>query len=91
VARRIADEAGGSVVTVQGDLWTAEGMAELECVMFERFNRVDVPVNGLGEHVASAGPHEDSAEERWQALYEVNVNESVPQPYNDDRALTMVH
>ena len=28
----------------------------------------------LGEHVASAGPHEDSAEEQWQALYEVNVN-----------------
>jgi hypothetical protein len=47
VARRIADEAGGSVVTVQGDLWTADGMAELERVTFERFNRVDVLVNGL--------------------------------------------
>lgn len=73
VARRIRDETGRDALTVTADLRTAGGMALLTEKTFERFDRVDVLVNGLGEHLASAGPHEDSDEELWQALYEVNL------------------
>jgi NAD(P)-dependent dehydrogenase (short-subunit alcohol dehydrogenase family) len=45
----------------------AAGAAERE------FGGVDVLVNGLGEHLASAGPFEESTEDRWQQLYEVNL------------------
>ena len=30
-------------------------------------------VNGLGEHLRSAGAFEDSTEEQWEALYRVNL------------------
>jgi NAD(P)-dependent dehydrogenase (short-subunit alcohol dehydrogenase family) len=73
VAARIADETGQQAVSVRADLRTAEGMAALERAAFDRFDRVDVLVNGLGEHLASAGRHEDGTEEQWQALYEVNL------------------
>jgi NAD(P)-dependent dehydrogenase (short-subunit alcohol dehydrogenase family) len=73
VADRIRAETGKEVVAVRADLRTAAGMAELERAAFAAFDRVDVLVNGLGEHLASAGPHEDSTEDTWQALYEVNL------------------
>ncbi|WP_433045900.1 SDR family NAD(P)-dependent oxidoreductase [Dactylosporangium sp. CS-033363] len=73
VAARVRAETGRVALTVAGDLRTAEGMEALASAAFERHQRVDVLVNGLGEHLASAGPHEDGAEEVWQALYEVNL------------------
>jgi NAD(P)-dependent dehydrogenase (short-subunit alcohol dehydrogenase family) len=73
LSRRITEETGREPVTVEADLRTAEGMAALERAAFERFDHVDVLVNGLGEHLATAGAHEDSTEEQWQALYEVNL------------------
>jgi NAD(P)-dependent dehydrogenase (short-subunit alcohol dehydrogenase family) len=73
VAGRIRDETGREALTVCVDLRTADGMRELARAAFERFERVDVLVNGLGEHLATAGAHEDSTEEQWQALYEVNL------------------
>jgi NAD(P)-dependent dehydrogenase (short-subunit alcohol dehydrogenase family) len=73
VAGRIRDETGRQALTVPADLRTPEGMQELARAAFERFERVDVLVNGLGEHLATAGAHEDSTEEQWQALYEVNL------------------
>ncbi len=73
VAGRIRDETGREALTVCVDLRTADGMRELARAAFERFDWVDVLVNGLGEHLATAGAHEDSTEEQWQALYEVNL------------------
>jgi NAD(P)-dependent dehydrogenase (short-subunit alcohol dehydrogenase family) len=73
VAHRIHDETGRTALTVTVDLRTADGMADLSRRAFGRFGRVDVLINGLGEHLASAGPHEDSDEDTWQALYEVNL------------------
>jgi NAD(P)-dependent dehydrogenase (short-subunit alcohol dehydrogenase family) len=73
VSGRIERETGRRIVTVQADLRTADGMSALERAAFDRFERVDVLVNGLGEHLASAGAHEESTEEQWQALYEVNL------------------
>lgn len=73
VAARIREETGRRAITVQADLRTAEGMAAVEQAALDRFPHVDVLVNGLGEHLASAGAHEHSTEEQWQALYEVNL------------------
>lgn len=73
VAERVAAEAGPSPVTVQADLRTEAGMAALESATFASFDRVDVLINGLGEHLATAGAFEDSTEEQWQSLYEINL------------------
>jgi NAD(P)-dependent dehydrogenase (short-subunit alcohol dehydrogenase family) len=73
VAERIPGDAGGSVTLVEADLRTADGMAALVRATFAAHDRVDILVNGLGEHLSTAGPHEDSTEDQWQALYEVNL------------------
>lgn len=67
------EEAGGHGFGVVGDLTTADGMATLTAAVAEEVPRIDVLVNALGEHLASAGPFEDSTEDEWQALYEVNL------------------
>lgn len=73
LAARIAAETSQPPVTVVADLRTADGMARLVEETFAAFDHVDILVNGLGEHLASAGTHEESTEEQWQALYEVNL------------------
>jgi 2-hydroxycyclohexanecarboxyl-CoA dehydrogenase len=73
LAQRIAAAGGHSPVLVQADLRTAAGMAELARATFAAHDHVDVLINALGEHLASAGRFEDGSEELWQALYEVNL------------------
>jgi NAD(P)-dependent dehydrogenase (short-subunit alcohol dehydrogenase family) len=70
---RIARAGGIPPTTVAVDLRTAEGMSRLATTVRERFGGADVLVNGLGEHLRSAGPFEAGTEEAWQALYEVNL------------------
>jgi NAD(P)-dependent dehydrogenase (short-subunit alcohol dehydrogenase family) len=64
---------GRTAVPVVADLRTAEGMAQLEQATKSAFDHVDILVNGLGEFLESRGPFEDSTEEQWQGLYEVNL------------------
>lgn len=73
VADRIAAETSQPPVTVVADLRTADGMARLVAATFAAFDHVDILINGLGEHLGTAGAHEESTEEQWQALYEVNL------------------
>jgi 2-hydroxycyclohexanecarboxyl-CoA dehydrogenase len=73
IAERILNETGERPVTVQADLRTASGMDELARTTFATHDRVDVLINGLGEHLATSGTFEDSTEDQWQALYEVNL------------------
>jgi 2-hydroxycyclohexanecarboxyl-CoA dehydrogenase len=77
---RLADLAGRLVeagcpppTTVVADLRTSEGIAALRRATFAAHDHVDILINGLGEHLASAGAFEDGTEELWQALYEVNL------------------
>ena len=73
LAERVTAAGGARPTTVVADLRTAEGVAALEQATFAAHDRVDILINGLGEHLASAGPFESGTDELWQALYEVNL------------------
>jgi NAD(P)-dependent dehydrogenase (short-subunit alcohol dehydrogenase family) len=70
---RITAAGGPAPVLVEADLRTSDGVAALERATFAAFDHVDVLINALGEHLASASRFEDSEEDMWQALYEVNL------------------
>ncbi len=73
LSEQVVAAGGARATTVVADLCTADGVAELERATFAAHGHVDILVNGLGEHLASAGPFEDGTDELWQALYEVNL------------------
>ncbi len=64
---------GRRALPIAGDLTRKSTVARLQRRTLEVFGRVDILVNGLGEHLRSAGPFESSTEDQWQALYEVNL------------------
>jgi NAD(P)-dependent dehydrogenase (short-subunit alcohol dehydrogenase family) len=66
-------ESGRKVVPVVADLRTAAGMQDVFDAVEGSFGHVDILVNGLGEFLETNGPFEDSTEEQWQGLYEVNL------------------
>jgi len=73
IAERVAAAGGPALTTVAADLCDAGGVAELVAAVRDRHAHVDILINGLGEHLASAGSFEDGTEEMWQRLYEVNL------------------
>lgn len=62
---RAAGRRGEAVVV---DLTTVDSVPR----MVEAAGHVDVLINGVGHHLATTGPFEQSTEDQWQALYEVN-------------------
>jgi 2-hydroxycyclohexanecarboxyl-CoA dehydrogenase len=66
-------ENGGRARAFVGDITVAATLEELLEYVRVEFGGVDILVNAVGEHLMSAGTHEDSDEEMWQALYEVNL------------------
>jgi NAD(P)-dependent dehydrogenase (short-subunit alcohol dehydrogenase family) len=73
LTERVVAAGGPPPTTVVADLRTADGIAALEQATFAAHDHVDILINGLGEHLASAGAFEDGTDELWQALYEVNL------------------
>lgn len=70
LARRIEEDGGDRPRLVVADLTTRAG---IDAVRDAAGGEADILVNGLGEHLASAGRFEDSDEAEWQRLYEVNL------------------
>lgn len=64
---------GRKSLGVVTDLRRRQGVDKLVRETMKRFGRADVVINGLGHHLATGGPFEDSTEAQWQALYEVNL------------------
>ncbi|HEX3947623.1 MAG TPA: SDR family oxidoreductase [Acidimicrobiales bacterium] len=64
---------GRKALPVVVDLTAEGGVAELAERAQAAFDHVDILVNGLGEHLAMAGPWDRSTEEQWDALYRVNL------------------
>lgn len=71
--QRIRGAGGPAPTAVVADLRTADGVAALAGAVRAAHVRVDILIDGLGEHLASAGPFENGTEEMWQGLYEVNL------------------
>ncbi len=65
--------AGADVVHLHGDLTDPAVVDALTVLAVDRFGRIDVLINGVGEHLLTSGPFEDSSEASWQLLYEVNL------------------
>ena len=71
-AKRV-EALGRKAVPVVTDLRKREGIDQLKKAAFDAFSHVDILANGLGDHLWMGGPHENSTEEQYQALYEVNL------------------
>jgi NAD(P)-dependent dehydrogenase (short-subunit alcohol dehydrogenase family) len=65
--------AGGRALPFVGDVTDAATVDRLFEYASAELGGIDILINGVGEHLLSAGSHEDSEEETWQALYEVNL------------------
>jgi NAD(P)-dependent dehydrogenase (short-subunit alcohol dehydrogenase family) len=64
---------GGRAFGVVADL-TLDGAIESALAQgVDVFGPIDILVNALGEHLALAGPFEDSTDAGWDALYRVNL------------------
>jgi NAD(P)-dependent dehydrogenase (short-subunit alcohol dehydrogenase family) len=64
---------GRRAIPVVADLTKREGINQLKDAALGTFGRVDILVNGLGEHLSMSGPFENWTEEQWQAQYEMNL------------------
>lgn len=73
LADRIAATGAGVPTTVVANLCDADGVAELAAKVIDQHGYVDILINGLGEHLASAAAFERGTDDMWQRLYEVNL------------------
>jgi NAD(P)-dependent dehydrogenase (short-subunit alcohol dehydrogenase family) len=73
LADRIHAAGSAAPTTIATDLCTADGIREVAAAVRSRHRHVDILVNGLGEHLASAAPFELGTDDMWQRLYEVNL------------------
>ena len=64
---------GRRAVGVVADLTKKRGVDRLVKATEAKFGRADILINGLGHHLSTGGPFEQSTETQWQALYEVNL------------------
>lgn len=64
---------GRRALPVVLDLTADDGVAEVASRALEAFGHVDILINGLGEHLGTAGPFASSTEEQWDDLYKVNL------------------
>jgi 3-oxoacyl-[acyl-carrier protein] reductase len=65
---------GGEVAVCTADLATAEGAAAMAAAALERFGRIDVLYNNLGDSAAGGiAPHETS-DDHWEYLRRINLD-----------------
>lgn len=75
-AREVAaaiEQRGGQALAVPADVTTAAGIEQMTRAALERFRRVDILVNNVGNFMPGAGPFLQSTEADWEALYDVNL------------------
>jgi NAD(P)-dependent dehydrogenase (short-subunit alcohol dehydrogenase family) len=64
---------GGVAIAVHADLTTREGIDALRQAALEGRDSIDVLVNALGDYLGRVGPFEETDEDEWEALYNVNL------------------
>jgi NAD(P)-dependent dehydrogenase (short-subunit alcohol dehydrogenase family) len=65
--------AGGRAVALPGDVRIPEVVDGIVAGVLEAFGRLEVLVNNVGHFGGPAVPFEESTDEQWQHLYEVNL------------------
>ena len=71
--RNTLDRAGTECVVVTADVRKADDVARLVAAVEQRFGRLDVLVNNVGDYLGIKGYFVDSTPEEWDALYRVNL------------------
>jgi 3-oxoacyl-[acyl-carrier protein] reductase len=75
-AREVAEaigKRGGQAIAVPVDVTQATGIEQMKKAALERFGRVDVLVNNVGNFMPGAGPFLRTKESDWEGLYEINL------------------
>jgi NAD(P)-dependent dehydrogenase (short-subunit alcohol dehydrogenase family) len=75
-AREVAEaigKRGGQAIAVPVDVTQAAGIEQMKKAALERFGRVDVLVNNVGNFMPGAGPFLRTKESDWEGLYEINL------------------
>lgn len=66
-------ELGDSVLVQQCDVRKAAEVETLREAIAEQFGRLDVLVNNVGHHLRLSAPFEQTAEDDWDSLYDINL------------------
>jgi 2-hydroxycyclohexanecarboxyl-CoA dehydrogenase len=65
--------AGGRALALAIDVCEQDAAARIVARTLERFGRLDVLVNNVGHYLYPGRPFQESTEEEWVALYQVNL------------------
>ncbi|AIT80560.1 hypothetical protein JI59_12655 [Novosphingobium pentaromativorans US6-1] len=66
-------EFGSAVSVVECDVRRTGDMVKLQSAVDASGGRLDVLVNNVGHHLRMSAPFEDTAEEDWDRLYDINL------------------
>jgi 3-oxoacyl-[acyl-carrier protein] reductase len=67
------EKRGGEAVSCAVDITQRESAETLKTLALDRFGKVDLLVNNVGNFMPGAGPFLDSSEEDWEGLYDINL------------------
>ncbi|WP_323764014.1 SDR family NAD(P)-dependent oxidoreductase [Marinovum sp.] len=68
-----ARKALGKAMVIEADVRRPEDIARVFDAVRDRFGRLDVLVNNVGDYLRIFARFEDSTEEDWEALYDINL------------------
>jgi len=64
---------GPDHLVIEGDVRSTETVEQALATVEERYGRLDILVNNVGDSLRLRGPFADRTEEDWQALYAINL------------------
>ena len=71
--REALSQAGGANLVVEADVRDAGQVAPLAKQIEERFGKLDILVNNVGDFLGLSGPFGNSKPENWEKLYDINL------------------
>jgi len=70
---KVLTAGGGDFLVSVGDATQSADVGRIMDAIHDRFGRLNVLVNNVGDHLRSQGSFVDSTEEQWEALYQINL------------------
>jgi len=71
--RKEYDKAKVDSLVVETDVCSVDQVNALKEQIENKYGKLDILVNNVGHHLKLRGAFEDSTEENWQALYDINL------------------